>query len=200
MREMLARCVMVTGLGVAALLTQGCKQKVAPAPVQPVVQRVPHAPSPPDFDAPLPAEDPETSQAAVHRQRRAVLQPVQPPAPVVRFDAEAAGAAQRRQDARLLQQQEAASQAQQKELNQVVDRSVKAQQQMEAEPRIQDAPTGGFAPVPEGPRIQDAPGPAQTLPSQPGQQEDDEPRIQDAPGPAQTQPAPPATQPAPPQF
>ncbi|WP_158794833.1 hypothetical protein [Granulicella sp. L60] len=198
---MLARCVMVTGLGVAAILMQGCKQKVAPVSVQPVVRTVPRAPLPPDFDAPLPAEDPDTSQsAAVHRQRRAAPQPVQLPAPVVRFDAEAADAVQRRQDARLLQQQEAASQAQQKELNQVVDRSVKAQQQMEAEPRIQDAPTGGFAPVPEGPRIQDAPGPAQTLPHQPGQEEEDEPRIQDAPGPAQTQPTPPPSQPAPPQI
>jgi hypothetical protein len=49
---------------------------------------------------------------------------------------------QRRQDARLLQQQEAASQRQQQELNQEIEDDMRAREEMEAEPRIQDIPEG----------------------------------------------------------
>jgi hypothetical protein len=58
-------------------------------------------------------------------------------------DAQAAAAnalVQRRQDARLLQEQQAASQRQQLELNQEIDEDTRTQQEMEAEPRIQDIP------------------------------------------------------------
>jgi hypothetical protein len=62
-------------------------------------------------------------------------------APVQQVDTEAAAAeAQRRQDAMLLEQQQAASQRQQEELDQEIGQDVRAQQEMEAEPRIQDVP------------------------------------------------------------
>jgi hypothetical protein len=54
--------------------------------------------------------------------------------------AAANGLVQRRQDARLLQEQQAASQRQQQELNQEIEEDTRTQQQMEAEPRIQDIP------------------------------------------------------------
>jgi hypothetical protein len=135
---------------------------------------------------------PKTTQRAANPPRRAVLpQVVESPPDPQKIEAQAEEL-QRQQDGRLWQQQEAASQKAQEELNQEVERSQKEQDQMENEQRIQDAPGPeqmGFPAgleQPEEERIQDAPGPAQTLQGQPGQES--EPRIQDAPGPAQTMP------------
>lgn len=84
--------------------------------------------------------------------------------------------AQRRAaDQRLLQQQQAASAEAQKITDQQVKAAQKQHDQLQNEPRIQDAPgpaqTGVVpaagaptAPVSSDQRIQDAPGPAQTLP------------------------------------
>ena len=184
MRKNLIRLVLVAGIEVAGMmLLQGCKRHTAPPPVQPVVRSIPKM-AQPDIPGPLPVEG--ADQAPMERRasprRHARTEEVQPQ-PV---DAQAAEATQQRRDARLLRQQQATSQAQQRELNGEVERSAKARQQVQDEPRIQDAPeppaSSGLGP--DAPRIQDAPGPDQ---GQPGQEP---PRIQDAPGPAQTQPQP----------
>jgi hypothetical protein len=188
MRTILAKGA-VAGLGLVMMLGVGCKRK--PAPVQPVVRAVPRVRQTEPVFPPLPDQDEDLNAAqgtgrAVRRARVAPM-PVQP-GPVV--DAGAAEAAQRRQDARLLQQQQAASQRQQKEVDGIVQQSVKASRQMQDEPRIQDTPPGPAsieaAPAPQG--IQDAPGPAQTQPQtvRPGQEAPSS--IQDAPGPVQPQP------------
>jgi hypothetical protein len=111
-------------------------------------------------------------QAVHHAARRAAPPVVQAPRPVV--DPEALAEAQRQRDASLLQGQQAASQRQQQELNGVVQRSLKIQQDQQAEPRIQDAPEVPITqqPVPgqEAPRIQDNPNvppPQQAEPEQP---------------------------------
>jgi hypothetical protein len=177
MRDGLTRFLVVAGVGLAVVLAEGCKQKVAPVVAQPVVRSLPRAPSEQDFRDAVPVDDEDSQAVQGARSRHRVARPVQA-APVPVVDTAAVEAAQRRQDARLLQQQQTASQAQQRELNQVVEQSVKAQQSMQAEPRIQDTPPqSGLPPVPDQPRIQDAP-PA-------------------PPGPSEPQPAPPS---APPQF
>jgi hypothetical protein len=175
---MLARLAKGAGLvavGLALIVGQGCKKKQAPAPVQPVVRTVPRAAQPdfPDDPPPVPVV---ADQVAHHAVRRAVAPPVQAPRPVV--DPEALAEAQRQRDASLLQRQQAASQRQQQELNGVVQRSLKIQQDQQAEPRIQDAPEVPITqqPVPgqEGPRIQDNPNvppPEQAEPEQPEQPE-----------------------------
>jgi hypothetical protein len=123
------------------MVAQGCKKQAAPAPVQPVVSS--SAPQvQPDFPVgPLPVEDVDSgAKPRVDRvaRRQQQVQPVQ----VQSADAQAAAvaAAQRRQDERLLQQQEAASQRQQEELDQDIEQNMKMQEEMEAEPRIQDTP------------------------------------------------------------
>lgn len=140
MRETVARCVVAMGVGFALMVAQGCKKQAAPAPVQPVVRA---AQMQPDFAVgPLPVED--VDPGAIPRvdrtaRRRQYVQPVQ--VQVQSADAQAAvAAAQRRQDARLLQQQQADSQRQQQELDQDIEENLKTQQEMEAEPRIQDIP------------------------------------------------------------
>jgi hypothetical protein len=146
-----ARCVVVMGTGLTLMVAQGCR-KQAPVPVQQVVRSVPRVQ--PDFPVgSLPVED--VDQGAMPRADRTVRrrQPAQPVQPVQaqNTDAEAAALAmiQRRQDARLLQQQQAASQRQQQELNQEIEENMRAQQEMEAEPRIQDIPE---APQPTQPQ------------------------------------------------
>jgi hypothetical protein len=68
------------------------------------------------------------------------------------MDAQAAAvAAQRQRDAALLQQQQAASQRQQQELNRDIEETVKTQQEVQAEPRIQDTP-GATPPPPAQPQ------------------------------------------------
>jgi hypothetical protein len=141
MRETVARCVVAMGAGLALMAAQGCrKQAAAPAPVQQVVRSVPRVQ--PEFAmGPLPVED--VDQGAMPRvdripRRRQPVKSVQTQS----TDDQAAAIAvvQRRQDARLLQQQQAASQRQQQELNQEIEQNMRTQQEMEAEPRIQDTP------------------------------------------------------------
>ena len=132
---------------------------------------------------------PKTSQPEAHR-RRVVLAPVVPPEPDPQLVAAEAEARQREQDGQLWQKQEAESQKAQEELNHEVERAQKEQDEMQEEPRIQDAPgTVDFGqPVQAGEeqeRIQDAPGPGSMLSGQPDQAA---PRIQDAPGPVQAVP------------
>jgi hypothetical protein len=145
MRETVARCVVAVGAGLALIVAQGCKKQAAPAPVQTVVSSS-RPQLQPDFPVgPLPVEDvdpgamPKVDRTAVRRPpqvQQVQVQPVQ----VQRVDAPAAAEAQRRQDERLLQQQEAASERQQEELDQEIEHDVQTQQEMEAEPRIQDIP------------------------------------------------------------
>jgi hypothetical protein len=186
---MLARLAKGSGLvavGLALMVGQGCKKKQVPAAAQPVVRTVPR-PATPDF----PDGPPQTvvlDQPAHHSVRRAA------PAPVVRasrpvVDQAALDAAQRQKDAVLLQSQQAASQRQQQELNGVVQRSYKFQQDQQAEPRIQEAPEVPInQPLPGFPnqRIQDnpsAPQQQQAEPEQPAQPDDN--------GADQTNPPPP---------
>jgi len=143
MRKTVARSVVTISIGVTLMAVQGCKKHAAPAPVQPVV--VSSAPGvQPDFPiGSLPVEDIDTgAKPRVERaaRQRYQAQPVQ--AESTDAQASAALAAQRRQDERLFQQQEAASQRQQEELNRDIEENVKMQQEMQAEPRIQDTPGG----------------------------------------------------------
>ncbi|MDQ2833085.1 MAG: hypothetical protein M3Y50_04925 [Acidobacteriota bacterium] len=162
-------------------VVQGCKGHAVPATVQPLERSVPKVKQP-EIPGPLPIEDAAPagkSGRGGHRRSLAEQPNVPAPAP---SDAVAA-AAQGRRDARLLQQQEAASQAQQRQLNEQVQQGVRAREQMQAEPRIQSAPeppaSSGLGP--DAPRIQDSPA---GVPGANGGRE--APRIQDAPGPSQT--------------
>jgi hypothetical protein len=191
--------VFALSVGLVVMLSEGCKRYVAPAPTQTGAVRssIPKVVS--DLSADFFTDDdpmPKTTQPVAASSRRVVLpQPVESPPDPQKIAAQAEEL-QRQQDGRLWQQQEAASQRAQEELNQEVERGQKEQEQMENEPRIQEAPGPEQMGLPAGleqtgqeeERIQDAPGPAQTLPGQPGQEL--EPRIQDAPGPAQTMPQP----------
>jgi hypothetical protein len=80
---------------------------------------------------------PRVDRAALERPQ---VQPVQAQVRHVDVQNEAVAAAQRLEDARLLQQQEAASQRQQEELDQEIEQELKTQQEMEAEPRIREIP------------------------------------------------------------
>jgi hypothetical protein len=144
MRGIFAKSVVAMVAGFALMVAQGCR-KQAPTAVQPVVSSVPQVR--PDFAVgPLPVEDldygapPRVDRTAF---RRLQLVPVQvQTVEVQRPDVQAAAVAevQRRQDARLLQQQEAASERQQEELDQEIEQDLRTQQEMEAEPRIQEIP------------------------------------------------------------
>jgi hypothetical protein len=144
MRETVARCVVAMSAGLALIVAQGCKKQIAPVAAQPVVSSVPQVRL--DFPVgPLPVEDvdpgatPRIDRMAVRRPPEMEQVQVQP---VQGADARAAAAAeaQRWQDARLLQQQEAASERQQEELDQEIEQDQKTEQEMETEPRIQDVP------------------------------------------------------------
>jgi hypothetical protein len=90
----------------------------------------------------LPVEEMDDPVATPRVARAALQRPQLPPVQVRRADAqnEAVAAAQGLEDARLLQQQQAASQRQQEELDQEIEQELKTQQDMEAEPRIQEIP------------------------------------------------------------
>jgi hypothetical protein len=141
MRRMFTISVVAMVAGFALIAAQGFRKQSAPAPVQPVVRSLPRVQ--PEFAlGPLPVEEEE--RVATPRVDRAALErpQVQPVQAQQRADSpnEAIAAAQRLEDARLLQQQEAASQRQQEELDQEIEQDVKAKQEMDAEPRIQDIP------------------------------------------------------------
>jgi hypothetical protein len=160
----------LAAVGLVLMVGQGCKKKQAPAPVQPVVRVAPR-PAPPDFPDDPP--EPVNVDQPVHHSARHVAPPpvVAPPRPVV--DPNALAEAQRQRDATLFQQQQAASQKQQQELNGVVQRSQKLQQEQQAEPRIQDLPevpiTAPVVPGQEPPRIQDNPNMPQPQQAEPAQ-------------------------------
>jgi hypothetical protein len=141
MRRILAGSVVAIGAGFALMVAQGCRKQSAPAPVQPVVRSSSRVQ--PDFaSGPLPVEEMDDPVATPRVARAALQRPQLPPVQVRRADAqnEAVAAAQGLEDARLLQQQQAASQRQQEELDQEIEQDLKTQQEMEAEPRIQDIP------------------------------------------------------------
>jgi hypothetical protein len=158
MRGMVARCVVAMGAGLALMMAQGCrKQAAAPASVEPAVRSV--ARVQPDFPwRSLPVEDvdagvtpridrglrqwQQVQPAPVQRApvQRVQVQPMQEQVRRVDVQNEAVAAAQRLEDARLLEQQQAASQRQQEELDQEIEQELKTQQDMEAEPRIQEIP------------------------------------------------------------
>jgi len=138
------------GAGLALMVAQGCKkQAAAPAPVQPVVRSAPRVQ--PDFPVgPLPVED--VDRGPTRRVDRTVRRQQVQPVEAQNTDAQAAAvAAQRQRDAVLLQQQQAASQRQQQELNRDIEETVKTQQEVQAEPRIQDTP-GATPPPPAQPQ------------------------------------------------
>jgi hypothetical protein len=143
------------GVGLALIVAQGFRKQSAPVPVQPVVRSLPRVQ--PEFAlGPLPVEEeervatPKVERAALERPQ---VEPVQvQPVPVQRADAQAAAAAaQRLQDERLLQEQEAASQRQQEDLDREIEQDMRTQEEMEAEPRIQDIPELPPEPVPVEP-------------------------------------------------
>ena len=141
MRRILAGSVVAIGAGFALMVAQGCRKQSAPAPVQPVVRSSSRVQ--PDFAlGPLPVEEMDDPVATPRVARAALQRPQGQPVQVRRADAqnEAVAAAQGLEDARLLQQQQAASQRQQEELDQEIEQDLKTQQEMEAEPRIQDIP------------------------------------------------------------
>jgi hypothetical protein len=132
----------------ALLAAQGCRKQAAPAPAT-VVLNLPQVKL--NFAVgPLPVEDVDSGAAPRVEgvaQRQQQVQPVQ----VERGDAQAAAAAaeaQRLEDARLLQRQEAASERQQEELDQEIEQDMRTQEEMEAEPRIQEVPEAPPQPVP----------------------------------------------------
>jgi hypothetical protein len=183
MRKTLAKGFLAVGVGAMTMLSQGCK-RTAPAPTPAAAPRSAPAPRFEPFPNDGAVEDTGALPQPVRHRRRELPSTVQT-ADVQQETAAQVEAEQRKRDAALLQQQEAASQKQQLELNRIVQQSQKAQEEDQGDPRIQDAP----GPEP-GSRIQDAPGPS------PG------PRIQDAPGPApgsRIQDAPGPSQPMPPQ-
>ena len=121
MQGIFARSVVAVGAGLALMVAQGCRRQAAQAPARAMVLRVPRVQL--DFPVgPLPVED--VDSGAVPRVERAELRREQvPPVPVQRAGApnEAIAAAQRLEDARLLQEQQAESQRQQEELNQDIE-------------------------------------------------------------------------------
>jgi hypothetical protein len=136
----IAKCLVAVGAGFALMVAQGCRKQAAPAPAT-VVFNLPQVQL--NFaSGPLPVEDVDSGAAPRVEgvaQRQQQVQPVQEE----RADAQAAAAAaeaQRLEDARLLQRQEAASERQQEELDQEIEQDMRAQDEMEAEPRIQEIP------------------------------------------------------------
>jgi hypothetical protein len=149
MREAVAKWIAALGAGVVVLIAaQGLSKQSASAPVEPVALSLPrvqvHFPV-----GPLPVEDvdvgavPRVDRAAPPEQAQPI--PAQQPA-----DAQPAMVVetQRLQDARLCEEQEAASERQQEELNQDIEQDVKTQEEMQAEPRIQGVPEVPLEAVP----------------------------------------------------
>jgi hypothetical protein len=148
MRGTVAKWVVAMGAGLALIAAQGCRKRPASAAVQPVALSLPRVQL--DFPVgPLPVED--LDSGAVARVDRAAppqqLQPIPVQQPA---DAQPAAIAemQRLQDARLFEAQETASERQQEELNREIERDVKTQEEMQAEPRIQEVPEVPLEPVP----------------------------------------------------
>jgi hypothetical protein len=147
MRGTIAKWIVALVAGVALMVALGWRKQPASAPVPPVAFSLP--PVRLNFPVgPLPVEDVDV--AAMPRvDRGAPRQQVEPVQ--VQGDGEPAAIAAdtpRMQDAKLLQEQEASSERQQEELNQDIERDVKTQEEMQAEPRIQDVPEVPLEAVP----------------------------------------------------
>ena len=150
-REAVAKCLVAVGAGMALMLAQGCRKQAAPAPAT-VVVNLPQVQL--NFaGGSLPVEDVD-SGVAPRAERLAQPQQQVQPVQEERGDAQAAAAAeaeaQRLEDARLLQRQEAASERQQEELDQEIEQDMRTQDEMEAEPRIQEVPEVPLQPAPFG--------------------------------------------------
>jgi len=164
MRDAFARCVVAIGAGFAVLVglmaAQGCKKQAAPVAVQQAVRSV--ARVQPNFSfGSLPVEDVDTRvtprvDRGPRRQQQVQSVQVQPvqegPVPVQSVDAQAAAAEeQRQQDEMLLEQQQAESDRQQEELNRDIEETLRMQEEVQAEPRIQDNPGPVQSPVETSP-------------------------------------------------
>jgi hypothetical protein len=169
MQMTFAKWPFVALVGLAAVLAEGCKRHVATVASQPVVRSSPPVNTVPDFDdGPLPVES--TGVAVVSNRRRAVSRPTEVQSAQVQLeDAGAISAAeQRRVDAKLLQEQQTASQRQQDELNREVEQNLERQRQDESVPRIQEAPEMPITQPEDPERIHDDPRPpAETTPGPP---------------------------------
>jgi hypothetical protein len=169
MGERVAKCIIAMGVLLAVVAAQGCKKKAVPAP-QPVVRSVPRART--DFVVgALPFEgDVSATPKAARVVRQQPVQVVQVPETNDQ-DAAMAAEVQRHKDETLLQEQQAASTKQQQELDREVQQNLKIQQDVQAEPRIQEAPEMPLpsgVPGQEAPRIQDNPvPPTPAVPVQP---------------------------------
>ena len=147
MRGAIANWVVAMGAGLALIAAEGCRKQPVSATVQPAALTLPRVKL--DFAmGPLPVE--EVDSVTARRVEHAAPPQQAEPVLVQRVDVqpEAVAEAQRLQDARLFEEQEAASERQQQELNQQIDRDVKAQEEMQAEPRIQEVPEMPLEPVP----------------------------------------------------
>jgi hypothetical protein len=150
MRETVAKGVVALGAGLALMLGQGwCQNQAGPAPVQPMVSSSSGPQVQPDSPVGSLAVE-GVDPSAGPRVERAARRPYQVPLVQAQStDAQATAAAvQARQDERLLKEQEAASQRQQYELDQEIEQHVMTQQEMEAEPRIQEVPETAPQPAP----------------------------------------------------
>ena len=146
MRGAIANWVVAIGAGLALIAAEGCRKQPVSAAVQPAALTLPQVKL--DFAVgPLPVE--QVDSVTARRVEHAAPQQAEPVL-VQRVDVqpEAIAEAQRIQDARLFEEQEAASERQQQELDQQIDRDVKAQEQMQSEPRIQEVPEMPLEPVP----------------------------------------------------
>ena len=153
MRRSFAMWPLMIGAALA-LLVLGCKRRSVPAQ-QPVVHTLPAVKTEPNFYVgPLPVEAVDDNTITA-RKRTVPARSQTQTSPAV--DAATIAAEQRRQDAKLLQQQQAASQKQQDELNKEVQANIRAQQQMQAVPTVQEAPPAS----PTGPIPSPAPVPPQ---------------------------------------
>ena len=128
-------------------------------------------------------------RAARRRALAAASTPAQPAAAPVNQTA-----AQRQRDQQILTEQQAQSARIARENDSLTKKYIRDQQQVQAEPRIQDAPGPGDAPLAGAPAvqaarpsdsqgIQDAPGPSQTLPQTPPPAAPDDSPAQPAPQP-----------------
>jgi hypothetical protein len=147
MRRTFAKLAVMVGFALAFVLVQGCKKQASQT--QPVVHVNPAVSTVPDFPVgPMPVEK-MNATAKTNQSRQQTQVPLMPaqstdaPAGLV--------AAQKMQDARLLQQQQAASQRQQQELDKQVEETMQRQREMEATSLIQDAPEQPLPPPPTYP-------------------------------------------------
>ncbi len=161
-----ARWRLMAVVGLAAVLAAGCKRHVSPVASQPVVRSSPAVNTVPDFDdGPPPVGS--AGVAVVSNRRQAVSRQTElQTAQVQPEDTEAISSAdQRRVDAKLLQEQQTASQRQQDELNREVEENIERQRQDESVPRIQEVPETPITQPEEPERIHDDPRPpAETTP------------------------------------